>query len=310
MKMKICFVGVGSIARRHIKNIKELIPDVQIDALHFHPPKLDKKESELISEHFYDASVLPDAYDVIFITNPTSMHYETLLRLHEKAKHFFLEKPVFMYGTENIQNIHLRNESIYYVACPLRYTNVLQYLKNNIDFGKIYSIRCISSSYLPEWRPQSDYRGSYSSNKKMGGGVELDLIHEWDYIVWFLGVPKRVYHLLRHISDLEIDSNDIAIYIGEYEKQTVELHLDYYGRIPIRKLELFGKDDVIEADLITQKIKWLKDGKVLDLKQERDDYQKRELKAFLEMIDGKRKNDNTIEKALETLRIARGLDNE
>ena len=62
-----------------------------------------------------------------------------------------------------------------------------QYVKNNVDLSKVYSARAISSSYLPDWRPGQDYRTTYSAHKDMGGGVSIDLIHEWDYLSWLFG---------------------------------------------------------------------------------------------------------------------------
>ena len=41
-------------------------------------------------------------------------------------------------------------------------------------------------SYLPQWR-KKNYKKSYSSNAKLGGGVSLDLSHEIDYIQWIFG---------------------------------------------------------------------------------------------------------------------------
>ena len=41
------------------------------------------------------------------------------------------------------------------------------------------------------------------------------------------------------ISDLEIDSEDYAIYIAKYKDKIAELHLDYFGRKNIREIQIF-----------------------------------------------------------------------
>lgn len=242
----------------------------------------------------------------MFITNPTRLHYETLQKVQDHAKHFFIEKPVFETGKEDIASLQLKKDSVYYVACPLRYTNVIQYLKENIDFNKVYSMRCISSSYLPDWRPGTDYRNTYSAKKELGGGVSIDLIHEWDYICYLTGYPEHVHRFIGRKSGLEINSDDIAVYIAEYHDKFVELHLDYLGRKSIRKIELFTEDDSIEADLIEQKISYRKEDRVVELKESRDSYQRKELLHFFDIVDRKCENDNTIEKACKTLCITRG----
>ena len=308
MKKKVCFIGLGSIAARHIKNLKDLLgEEIEIDLLRSGNGKpLDDKLHGMIEQVYFDYSSLPSNYDIMFITNPTRLHYETLLKVQEHAKHFFIEKPVFETGKEDVANLCLKDDSTYYVACPLRYTNVIQYLKENIDFSKVYSIRCISSSYLPDWRPGIDYRNTYSAKKELGGGVSIDLIHEWDYICYLAGQPERVHSFISHKSNLEINSDDLAIYIAEYSDKFVELHLDYLGRKPIRKIELFTEDDSIEADLIEQKIVFRKGNYTIDLNEDRDSYQKKELQHFFNIIDQKCENDNSIERACRTLRITRG----
>ena len=245
-------------------------------------------------------------FEIIFITNPTCLHFETLLRTKHKGKHFFIEKPVFLNGKENLTALELNKDSIYYVACPLRYMNAIQYIKQNVDIKKVHSVRSISSSYLPDWRPNTDYRKAYCSKKEMGGGVSADLVHEWDYLRFLFGTPRKIYSIIEKKSQLCINSDDLAIYIAEYTDKCIELHLDYFGRTSIRKLELFTEDETIEIDLINQIIRYSTSNKIINLYEDRNSYQKKEILHFFDMIEGKSQNDNTIMNACQTLRIARG----
>lgn len=306
--MKICFVGFGSIALRHIKNLKILYREKAIiDLLRSKSySKIDSRYENLIHNIYYDYESLPNDYDVIFITNPTKLHYETLRNCQSHGKHFFIEKPIFETGEENLEELGCKSGSVYYVACPLRYTNVIKYLKENIDFSKVYSVRCISSSYLPDWRPGVDYRTTYSARKELGGGVAIDLIHEWDYLCYLLGVPQTVMFLSGKKSVLEINSEDIALYLAEYPDKFVELHLDYFGRIPSRKIELYCENDIVEADLINQRIAYKRNNTEINLEEERDSYQIKELQYFFELINNREENTNTIETACKILRLAGG----
>ena len=305
--MKVCFIGLGSIARRHITNLKSIMgDDIQIDVLRSgNGNSIDEEFAANISRVVFSDEELDEHYDALFITNPTSKHYETLKRHINRSNHFFIEKPVFETGEEDISGL-INEPKVFYVACPLRYTNVIQYLKKNIDFTKVYSMRCISSSYLPDWRPGTDYRKTYSAHKNLGGGVSIDLIHEWDYIHYLIGSPECVKSIISKKSGLEIDSDDIAIYIAEYKDKTVELHLDYFGRKTIRNVELYTADDTISADLVNQKINYLKDNRTIDLSQERNEYQIRELQHFIDIINGKAVCDNDLNEACKILRITRG----
>ena len=305
--MKFCFIGLGSIASRHIGNLHSILGnDAVIDVLRSgkgNPPKEEIRP--FIHRLCHDEAELDAHYDAVFITNPTSMHYQTLKKHISRSDFFFIEKPVFETGDEDITDF-IKTGKVFYTACPLRYTNVIQYLKKNIDFSKVFSIRCISSSYLPDWRPGTDYTKTYSAHKDMGGGVSIDLIHEWDYIHYLIGSPLEVKSMIRKKSHLEIDSDDIAVYIADYPDKTVELHLDYFGRKTVRRAELYCLDDTVIADLVSQKITYLCSGRVIDMSQERNEFQIRELRHFLDIVSGKAVCDNDIAEAASILRITRG----
>ena len=310
--MKVCFVGIGSIAKRHIRNLHQICDELKIqltiDALR-RQNSSPLQDIQYISSVFTTIEELPDDYDVIFLTNPTEYHADTLISLHDHAKHFFIEKPVTSIDTiDKLQEMKLRDDSIYYVACPLRYTNVIQYLKKTIDPKKVNSVRSISSSYLPDWRPGTDYRNTYSAHKDLGGGVAIDLIHEWDYLSFLFGMPTEVKSFIGKVSDLEIDSDDYAIYIARYaDNMIAELHLDYFGRKTIRTIEIYTDEDTIVGDLVAGEVRYLKANKIVDLKSDRDDFQKRELMFFIDAINGKEDVQNDIEEAVRVLKLTQGI---
>lgn len=313
--IKILFVGVGSIAKRHIRNLarvsdKRKIP-IQIDIIRSgHGSDLPDDICRLISEQYSLHDEVPFDYDIAFITNPTSLHYEALKTYSSHTRHIFIEKPIFDNADYDISALNLCEDSIYYVACPLRYSAVLQYVKNNVDCTKAIAVRSICSSYLPDWRPGTDYRSTYSAHKDLGGGVSIDLIHEWDYLTWLFGTPSKVDAVIGKYSDLKIDSDDSALYVASNDHMTYELHLDYYGRNTERLLQIFMPDQTIEADLTNSKVIFRCQGvedKIIDLKEERDVFQIRELEHFLDIVDGKCENDSDIEHAVKVLYLTQGV---
>jgi predicted dehydrogenase len=302
-------IGLGSIGKRHLKNLHSVLSErgilFRIDALR----SSTKKASDLaniIHKTYYSYDDLPSDYDAAFIMNPTNLHYDTIQRMVSKARHLFIEKPVFDGMDYNIDQLQLKNEGTYYVACPLRYSSVIKYLKDFVSSNDIYSVRCLCSSYLPDWRPGIDYRESYSARVEAGGGVRIDLIHEWDYLQYLFGTPLCISEYHGIYSHLEVTSDDTAVYIAQYKDKLVSLHLDYYGRVTRRDIELYLENDVIVGDLINQNIRFLKSGKVIDLLQDRDAMQKAEIEQFFSIIGGLSKNKNDIYTAFKTLNLAFG----
>lgn len=310
--MKVCFVGIGSIAKRHIRNLtkicKERQIELHIDALRRNAVRGDGFP-EGIEQIFTSVDELPRDYDIIFLTNPTEHHAETLAHVHDHARHFFIEKPVASLRTlSRLEQIPLRPDSVYYVACPLRYTGVIQYLKNEIDPAAVLAVRSISSSYLPEWRPGTDYRSTYSAHKELGGGVDIDLIHEWDYLTYLFGMPSEVHSFTGKVSQLDIDSNDYAVYIARYGNERIcELHLDYFGRKSMRTIALFTDTDTIIGDLLAGTVSWTKSGKVIDFGGERDAYQTRELGFFLDAVTSGDKLQEELPHAVKVLKLTQGI---
>jgi len=331
--LRIAFWGLGSIAKRHIQNLSDILShrriEFQIDVYRhtinktddvpqntfeyndqetslstLGPMNVDCHFKDLISTVYYGSNCLQKQYDITFITNPTALHFETIKKCVSNTRHMFIEKPVFDKPDISISELGLQKGNVYYVACPLRYTAVLRYIKEKIDLSSVYSVRAISSSYLPEWRPQIDYRNTYSARKALGGGVAIDLIHEWDYVTSLFGKPNKVFYAGGRFSSLEIDSDDLAAYIGIYDQMLAEIHLDYFGRKTIREATFFTEQETITADIANNKVMFSKDDRTISFQEERNDYQKRELCHFLDIIEGKCENDNSVENALDILKLA------
>lgn len=307
-KLKICFVGIGSIAKRHISNIKNHLSDdfnFQIDAYRSSDKPLSEDISKFITNEYHNYEDVPKDYDAIFITNPTRFHYETLNLFKDNSDNFFIEKPIVDFKDLNNDFDEFKSK-ICYVACPLRHGNVIRYIKDNLDLSEVNGVRSICSTYLPEWHPDEDYRNSYSAKKELGGGVSIDLIHEWDYLTYLFGMPIEVNSILDKVSNLEIDTEDIAIYIAKYQNMLLELHLDYFGRFPIRELMIFKQDETVIGDIYNNKIIFKNSNKIIDFNEERNDYQIEELKYFFNLIQNKIDNINNIDNALSVMRLTGG----
>lgn len=309
--MKVCFVGAGSIGKRHIRNFSMITSklgiQLEIHLLRYSSKKLDDDIEVCVSRIAHKAEELDETYDAIFITNPTYKHYEVLISLLPYSDSFFIEKPVFNDIYLDLSVFNNAIGKVFYVACPLRYTQVLLQAQKILGNENVRSVRAISSSYLPDWRPGTDYRDTYSAHKEQGGGVRIDLIHEWDYLSALFGFPSQVKQLYGTYSKLELDSDDLAIYLAEYSDKLIELHLDYMGRITRRNCEVLTDDALYVFDITNNYI--TRNGKIIDsFVEDSNDKYVRELEFFIRLMKRELDNTNDINHAIRVMKIAYGVE--
>lgn len=306
--MKVCFFGLGSIGRRHVKNLYTVCAErripLEVDAFRETDTPLSADIAKLLCEKRTTGELLPQ-YDAIFITNPTDKHAQTLQEHLYRADCFFIEKPIF----ELPNALQVPKGKLVYTACPLRYSGVVRRLGELLPGKRVCSAIATCSSYLPDWRQGVDYRTVYSAHEDMGGGVHIDLIHEMDYICHLFGLPQRTSMACGRFSSLEIDSMDLATYQLTYPDKIVLIHLDYFGVSPQRDILMRGDGFVLHADFLSNSIttRGLHTGETTTRWQEApNDMYLHEMEAFLDCMAGAAHNQNDISLANQILALALG----
>jgi predicted dehydrogenase len=268
MTLKILFFGLGSIGKKHASIIKENY-DYELFA---YRTRKGQEKNTLGIEEFDNIN---DAFDVkpniAFITNPTNLHISTALDCAKKNINLFIEKPI-SYDLEGVErlNSEIKKRKLFsYIAYNLRFHPVLEKIKQvtEKESNPIY-FDVICSSYLPNWRKNQDYSKSYSANSKTGGGVILDLSHEFDYLTWLLGKIDDISGFCGKISNLKINCEDIVdVQIKLKSGINGRMHLNYFSVYPERMIKLYYADRFIEGDLINNCLKIInKNGKNEELK--------------------------------------------
>lgn len=250
--MRVLVIGIGSIARKHINVLRTLYPDIELIALRSSPASVSIPGIKDI----YDFPVPSEDFDFVIISNPTSEHRETIIKSLSLRKPLFIEKPVLssLYGVEEMLEMIEDSGIITYVACNLRFHPVVLSLREAVTKKRPLEYSSYCGSYLPSWRPESDYRNSYSAQLRLGGGVHLDLIHELDMCRFILGDPENVIKYYAKKSALEINSPDVAHYCLEYNDSSAFITLNYYRKVSRRDIELVWDDEIWYANLLKNEI--------------------------------------------------------
>ena len=252
-KLKIVFFGLGSIGKKHLK----ILQDNYDFEIYLYKTGKGQEKNDLQIKTFTDINeVFSIKPDIVFITNPTFLHVETALLCAKNNIDLFIEKSLShnLDKIDELENIIKKNRVFSYVAYNMRFHPVIQNLKKMIDEKPIY-FKVICSSYLPNWRLNQDYSKSYSAKKQYGGGVTLDVSHEFDYISWLFNEIKNIEGVCDKVSNLDIETEDI-IDVNITCKGGVKgnLHLDYFNSEEVRKIQIYYDDKYIEGDLINNTI--------------------------------------------------------
>lgn len=245
--MNVLIIGYGSIGKRH-ESVLEKFGNINL---------IDIVTKQYISDKktYFSLNNIKNLqkYDYFIISSETEKHYEQLVFLEKKliGKIFFCEKPLF----ETKKFFSIKKNSLF-IGYVLRFNPLLQKLKYELNHEQIINANINCGQYLPTWRPNADYRNSYSAKKSQGGGVLLDLSHEIDYTQWLFGKFISIQSLQVKISDLEIDSDDLTTLIGKTKNGVVvNLSIDYINKIIHRKILVNTIDNSYELDFISNTLK-------------------------------------------------------
>lgn len=297
--MKVLIIGLGSIAKKHINALLKINPNCTIYAL-----RSSKTASNYLNviNVFDIADVKTIELDFIIISSPTSLHLNDINRCLIFKRPLLIEKPAF--DTLEIGDLLIKAAlTPNYIGCNLRFLESIAFVKDFVTKNsslKVNEVNVYFGSYLPDWRPGTNFKEGYSADDTRGGGVHLDLIHEIDYLVWIFGLPNQSTKKLRSTSHLNINAADYANFVLEYDQFTASVVLNYYRRDVKREFEIVFDQCTIKVDLNKNLV--TKNGEVIFNSEQTilDTYTK-QMKYFIENKSGKMFND--LNEAFETLKI-------
>jgi len=293
---KIAIVGLGSIGRRHLRLIKEIAPDIEVILVRSGKGQSWLEESMADHVVFSIQSAIKMNIQAAIISSPTTFHVEQAVQLVASGIHLLIEKPLSnsMDGVKELQKLALNNSCTILIGYALRFDLAARKFKQWLgdkQLGKFLHARIECGSYLPDWRPEQDYRTTVSASKKLGGGVLLELSHELDYLCWFFGKPISVYGQLRNSGELGIDVEDQVDLLMFSEKGfPMTVQIDFNRRRSTRVCNLQTTEGELTWDAIQKSVIWksANDEKVEEnFEFERDYIYIEQMKNFIRSIEKK-----------------------
>ncbi|MBI4064620.1 MAG: Gfo/Idh/MocA family oxidoreductase [Elusimicrobia bacterium] len=215
--MKILLIGSGGIGRRHLKNLKALRPETKVTLWR----QLGRRELSADVLALIDRIVLTQQEaleskpDAAIIASPASRHIPTALALAWEGVALFIEKPLSddLEGVDELLEVSHRRNLVLMVGYCLRFFQPLLEIKRILDEGELgrpIYFRAEARQNLADWRSGINYRETASARRELGGGVLLELSHEFDSARWLMGEVESIWAHAAKLSDLEIDVEDTA----------------------------------------------------------------------------------------------------
>lgn len=252
-------VGMGSIAKRHLANLRHLHSDAKIYSV-----SASGRNTELPLHA--DAVIglqqlLEEKPEYVIVASPAPYHSEVAQKFLAHNIPVLIEKPL-AHNVETciaIQNFCMQqpNKAVAVGYC-LRFLPSALVVKDYLDrslLGTIYNVNASVGQYLPAWRADKSYKDSVSANKELGGGALLELSHELDYLQWMLGDLTLQHSWLRTTDELGLEVEDIANLVMLSDKHTyVTVHLDFIQKSTKRNCEFIGQHGRLVWDLLANTV--------------------------------------------------------
>lgn len=254
-----------------------------------------------------------NSFDFAIIASPTACHVSQALKIASQSIPLLIEKPLSSntQGVQKLLSLVHKKKLLTYMACQLRFDPLISEAKKIILKNKPHRIRIYCHSYLPAWRPGRDFRKIYSAHKKLGGGVAHDLIHEFDYLYWWLGKPQKVSGYRAKLSKLAIDSDDTCAAILSYPETLVEISLGYADQNQQRGFELYYEDKIIRGDLLKGLLSEEKKNHLKLIKKfprSRQLLLEKQMSHFLSCVKNKSKSLNPVSQGADLINIIQQLE--
>ena len=246
--MKVLIIGLGSIAKKHLNILREIRSDFHFYALRSNHSS--HKIEDVVNIYSWD-ELENNQFDFAIISSPSFLHEEHIIKLSSLNIPLMVEKPLCINKGQLVKLDQINFSSLLYVAFNMRFHPLIIFLKNYLTEHKynINEVNAYFGSYLPNWR-STDYKSSYSSHKKLGGGVHLDLIHEPDYLMYLFGLPNEIHKNIRKISNITTDSYDYANICFDYNDFSAQIVLNYFRKETKRTLEIVFEETTLEVDFV------------------------------------------------------------
>jgi len=313
-------VGYGSIGRRHIANLHSLgVTDWAV---------VHTGHGTIPLELPYPARIysdLPKALEkeqpsFAVIANPTSLHMGAALACANAGCGLLIEKPISdsLEGIEELETVVAALDTKILVGFQFRFHPALTRVRDLIRSGTMgvpLHVRVIWAEHLPSMHPWEDWRKGYAARAELGGGVHHTICHPFDYLRMIFGDPVALFATLRTGGPLKLpvaEAADVVLHLPE--GLTAQVHLDFWGRPPMHRMDVICSEGSIHWDYMTGVVEIHTPTRetcqslAFPGVDGRNELFLSEARHFLGVLDESEESECSIEDGVATVRICEAID--
>jgi len=321
--MKFLIVGLGSMGKRRIRNLKALGMDLITGFDVREDRRLEAAEHYQIKVYNRIEDAMAAEPDALVISVPPDLHVQYAMVAINAGKPFFTEASVVTDGMEEmIKQMRFRGV-IGFPSCTMRFFPGPRRIKTLVKNGAIgqplaWLYHC--GQYLPDWHPFESIQDFYVSKRETGGCREI-VPFELVWLTDLFGAVKEITAQTGKISDLPCDIDDIyQLQIKHANSSVGSLIVDVIAQPAVRHIRILGSKGTLEWENSRRivRVYWADQGRWVEESLGLGTVEKRylepeepymeELKAFIDCIKTNTAPAYTFEHDLEILKLLQAAE--
>ena len=236
--MKFLIIGLGSMGKRRIRNLKAL---GYSDIIGFDIKSARRKEAEDIYGIDTVSSLNNIAYfDAVIISAPPDKHNEYIRLSIERQKSCFVELSLVIQDLPELNELAKTNKVVVAPSCTFRFHPAIKFIKQVVKdgkYGKVTNFSYHSGQFLPDWHPWESIEDFFVSKKETSGCKEL-LSFELHWMIDILGKPEEIFGYSGKTFGFNIDTDDTYAVGLKYNNFMGILLIDVVSRFATRNFIL------------------------------------------------------------------------
>lgn len=303
-RKKILVVGYGSMGRRRIRLVSELLYEVEFICVDSNLKRRMQAKKAGIEVYSNLEEGIKKKPDIAFVCTSPGHHAEIILRLIDAGINIFTELNLTS-DKYDIISIEAKKKGVtVFVSSTLLYKRQMEIFDRLVKTQKkpvtyIYHV----GQYLPDWHPWENYK-DFFAGKKSTNGVREILAIQIPWIIQTFGKIGSVNAIHQKCTELEIDFPDSIVMSIEHENSNIGTFVaDVVSRKATTRLEIINEDLYVswgghneDLYLLNMKTKELEQVQIYESTEHVEGYSdnieerpyREEIKAFFNVINGER----------------------